>query len=199
MSEQPASEQPTSAPVSEQPVLKTARLVLRPFAFDDALAVQVLAGAHEVADTTMHIPHPYPAGAAEQWIATHPAMWDAGTGVTFAVTDAGNGVFMGAVALTIAPVHALGELGYWLGVPYWNRGYCTEASRAVVDFGFTRLGLHRVQARHLTRNPASGRVLQKLGMQSEGVHRDAIRKNDRFENLAIYAVLADEWTTARRA
>jgi RimJ/RimL family protein N-acetyltransferase len=183
--------------VSEQPVLRTARLLLRPFVVDDALAVQLLAGAREVADTTLHIPHPYPAGAAEQWIATHPATWEAGTGVTYAVTDAGNGVLMGAVALTIDPAHERGELGYWLGVPYWNRGYCTEASRAVVDFGFTQLGLHRVQARYLTRNPASGRVMQKLGMQPEGVHRHAMRKNDRFEDLAMYAILADEWTVGR--
>jgi ribosomal-protein-alanine N-acetyltransferase len=182
--------------MSEQPVLRTSRLVLRPFVLDDALAVQLLAGAREVADTTLHIPHPYPAGAAEQWIAMHPTTWEAGTGVTFAVTDAGTGVLMGAVGLTIAPVHARGELGYWLGVPYWNRGYCTEASRAVVDFGFTQLGLHRIQARYLTRNPASGRVMQKLGMRSEGVSRHAMRKNDRFEDLEMYAILADEWTGA---
>ena len=193
MSEQPVSERP----VSEQPVLRTTRLVLRPFVFDDALAVQLLAGAREVADTTLHIPHPYPAGAAEQWIATHPATWEAGMGVTYAVTDARHRVLMGAVGLTIAPAHAQGELGYWLGVPYWNRGYCTEAARAVVEFGFTQLGLHRVQARYLTRNPASGRVMQKLGMKSEGVHRHAICKNDRFEDLEMYAVLADEWASVR--
>ena len=140
----------------EQPVLRTSRLILRPFVFEDALAVQLLAGAREVADTTLHIPHPYPSGAAEQWIATHSTAWDARTGVTYAVTDATNGVLLGATALTIAPAHARGELGYWIGVPYWNLGYCTEAARPVVDLGFRELGLHRVQARHLTRNPASG-------------------------------------------
>jgi RimJ/RimL family protein N-acetyltransferase len=185
--------------VSEQPVLATQRLVLRPFALDDALAVQVLAGAREVAETTLHIPHPYPAGAAEQWIATHPVTLDAGTGVTYAITDADTGVVIGAVGLTITPAHAHAELGYWLGVPYWNRGYCTEAATALVDFAFTRLGLHRVQAHYLTRNPASGRVMQKLGMRSEGVSRQAVRKNDRFEDLEMYAILADEWIAARGA
>src|SRR6476469_3956820 len=102
--------------VSEQPVLRTTRLILRPFGFDDALSVQLLAGAREVADTTLHIPHPYPAAAAEQWIATHPVTRDAGTGVTYAITDAGSGVLMGAVGLPIAPPHARAELGYWLGV-----------------------------------------------------------------------------------
>ena len=157
--------------------------------------MQLLAGAREVADTTLHIPHPYPAGAAEQWIATHPATWAAGTGVTYAVTDAVTSVLMGAVGLTIMPQHARGELGYWVGVPYWNRGYCTEASRALVELGFSQLALHRIQARHLTRNPASGRVMQKLGMHPEGVNRDAILKNDRFEDLAVYAILANEWAS----
>jgi RimJ/RimL family protein N-acetyltransferase len=113
--------------------------------------------------------------------------------VTYAVTDAGSGVLMGAVGLTITPAHARAELGYWLGVPYWNRGYSTEAANAIVDFGFTRLGLHRIQAHYLTRNPASGRVMEKLGMRSEGVSRHAVRKNDRFEDLETYAILADEW------
>ena len=56
------------------------------------------------------------------------------------------------------------ELGYWIGVPWWNRGYATEAGRALLDFGFGTLGLHRIMAHHMMRNPASGRVMQKLGM-----------------------------------
>jgi len=183
--------------VSEQPLLRTSRLVLRPFVLDDALAVQMLAGAREVADTTMHIPHPYPLGAAERWIGTHKESWDAGTGATYAISDGSSGSLMGAIALTIAPQHARGELGYWLGVSFWNRGYCTEAGVALVDLGFGELRLHRIQARHLTRNPASGRVLQKLGMQAEGVNREWLRKNDRFEDVAMYAVLADQWASAR--
>ena len=179
--------------MNAQPTLTTPRLTLRPFSLEDAAAVQMLAGAREIADTTMHIPHPYPPGGAEQWIATHPVMWKSGTGATYAITDSTNGVVMGAVTLTITPAHARGELGYWLGVPFWNKGYCTEASRVLLDLGFGQLALHRIQARHLTRNPASGRVLEKLGMQMEGIQRDGIRKNDRFEDMAIYAILETEW------
>lgn len=179
--------------MSTQPQLRTERLILRPFTLDDSVAVQLLAGAHEVADTTLHIPHPYPDGAAEQWIATHATSWDDGMGVTYAVTEGATDTVVGAVALVIAALHARAELGYWVGVPFWNRGYCTEASRALLELGFETLGLHRTQARHLTRNPASGRVMQKLGMRLEGVHRQSLRKNGRFEDLAVYAILADEW------
>jgi len=181
--------------VSEQPILRTTRLTLRPFEVDDALGVQLLAGAREVADTTLHIPHPYPSGAAEQWIATHAGEWANGTGATYAITDGTTGELIGAIGLTIAPPHARGELGYWIGLPFWNRGYCTEAALTMLELGFGLLGLHRIQARHLTRNPASGRVMQKIGMQPEGINRHWMRKNERFEDLAMYAILADEWAS----
>ena len=181
-----------AAPPGEQPVLRTDRLELRPFVPEDAARVMELAGAREIADTTLNIPHPYPEGAAEAWIAKHQQAWEAGSGVTFAVVDRAANAVVGAIGLTIKTEHASGELGYWVGVPYWNSGFCTEAAREVVDFAFEVLGLHRVQARHLIRNPASGRVMQKLGMRLEGVHRESVRKWERFEDLAVYGILANE-------
>lgn len=184
---------PKGAGPHGQPTLATPRLTLRPFARDDAPEVQRLAGAREIADTTLAIPHPYPDGAAEAWIETHPAAWGNGTGVTYAITDRERAALIGAIGLIVTPAHALAELGYWVGLPYWNHGYCTEAGRRLVGFAFGTLGLHRVQARHLTRNPASGRVMEKLGMKREGILREATRRSDRFEDLALYAVLASEW------
>ena len=176
-----------------QPELPTERLLLRPFRPSDATDVQRLAGAFEVADMTMTVPHPYPEGAAEAWISMHEPAWNAGVLATFAITDRANGALVGAVGFGIKPEHLLAELGYWIGVPYWNRGYASEASRALLDFGFSQLALHRIQARHFLRNPASGRVMQKIGMTYEGTLRGAARKWDRFEDLALYAVLAPEW------
>jgi len=180
--------------VSDQPVLRISRLVLRPFAPEDAGEVERLAGERAIADTTLHIPHPYPRGGAALWIATHAPDWAAGTSVTYAITLASDGRrLVGALSVSVARDHARGELGYWIAVEAWRRGYATEASRPVVALAFGELGLHRVQARHLTRNPASGRVMEKLGMRLEGVHRQAIRKWGRFEDVAMYAVLEDEW------
>jgi len=186
----------SSAAHDEKPVLITDRLSLRPFAAADAPVVHELAGAWAVADTTLHIPHPYPKGGAEAWIATHGEAWEKRLVATFAIASRENGGVLGAIGLTFAMQHARAELGYWIGLPYWNQGYCTEAGRAVLEFAFTTLALHRVQARHLTRNPASGRVMQKLGMRLEGVHREAIRKGEQFEDLALYAILEDEWRRA---
>jgi RimJ/RimL family protein N-acetyltransferase len=77
-------------------------------------------------------------------------------------------------------------------VPFWNRGYATEASAALIAYGFDELGLNRVLARHITRNPASGRVMSKLGMRPEGVMREHIMKGDEPEDIAIYAILRSD-------
>ncbi|HEY7728306.1 MAG TPA: GNAT family N-acetyltransferase [Candidatus Eisenbacteria bacterium] len=177
-----------------QPTLETERLLLRPFRLEDGPEVQRLAGDRAVADTTIAIPHPYPDGAAEEWISTHASKFAAGTEATFAVTRKPEGDLVGAIGLMISPAHARAELGYWIAVPFWGRGYATEAGRAVLEYSFTRLGLHRIQARYLVRNPASGRVLEKLGMRMEGIQRHAVRKWDVFEDVAQVAILATEWT-----
>ena len=173
-----------------QPQLRTARLVLRPFVREDAPAVQHLAGAREIADTTLNVPHPYSDGLAEEWIDSHAPAFAAGCRVACAVTDQSSGALLGAVSLGIHPSHARGELGYWIGVPFWGAGYATEASRALVEYGFTHLELNRIEARHLVRNPASGRVIQKLGLSYEGTLRQSVRKWGRFEDLAMYSLLA---------
>ncbi len=176
----------------QQPLLRTNRLVLRPFELADAPTVQRLAGAREIADTTLHIPHPYPEGAATEWITSHAPAWQQGSGVTYAITLCDTTDPIGAIGLHIAKQSSFGELGYWVSVSRWNRGYCTEAARAILAFAFGDLQLHRVQARHLTRNPASGRVMQKIGMRLEGILREAVRKWGHFEDLALYGVLATD-------
>lgn len=177
----------------EQPALETERLRLRPFTLDDAADVERLAGAHEIADTTLNIPHPYRPGVAEAWILSHKQLFRAGLLFNFAVTLKSSAELVGAIGLRAEPVHVRAELGYWIGLPYWNRGYCTEAASAVVRYAFETLGLNRVHASHLTRNPASGRVMQKLGMSHEGRLRQHVRKWDKLEDLEKYAILKDEY------
>jgi ribosomal-protein-alanine N-acetyltransferase len=104
---------------------------------------------------------------------------------------------VGAVGLILAPAHDRAELGYWIGAPYWGRGYATEASRAVVRWGFEGLGLRRIHASHFPRNPASGRVLEKLGMRHEGTLRQHVKKWDEYLDLESYGLLADEMHTGK--
>jgi len=181
----------------EQPTLTTERLTLRPFVADDAFDIERLAGMWEIADTTLTIPHPYPHGAAANWILTHAPAWENGSAATFAVVETESGRLVGVASLMINPEHRRAELGYWIALDRWNRGYATESNQRLIDFGFEVLGLHRIEARHFLRNPASGRVMLKLGMQPEGVERDWAMKGDRFESLAVYSILEPEWRAAR--
>ena len=178
---------------TKQPTIETERLVLRPFAMEDAADVQRLAGDPAIADTTLNIPHPYPDGAAESWINTHQERWQSGLGVICAITLRSTGELVGAISvLGISQQNSHGEMGYWIGKPYWGNGYCTEAARALIRFSFETMGLHRVFAHHLARNPASGRVMAKAGMRYEGTLREHTRKTDIFEDLPVYGILAGE-------
>jgi ribosomal-protein-alanine N-acetyltransferase len=180
-----------------QPSLGTSRLLLRPFQLSDAPRVRELAGDRAIADTTLAIPHPYPEGAAEAWIGTHAARFAEGAEAAFAITRRDGGELIGAIGLLISKAHARAELGYWIGRSYWGHGFATEAGRAVLEFGFGALRLHRVQAHYLTRNLASGRVLEKLGLTLEGVHRGAVKKWDVHEDLGQRALLSNDWDRAR--
>jgi RimJ/RimL family protein N-acetyltransferase len=180
----------------KRPILQTARLLLRPFELTDAKDVQRLAGEWAIADTTLNIPHPYSDGMAEKWIATHQPEFDAGKLSNFAITLTEAGNLIGAIGLAILSRFDRAELGYWVGVPYWNKGYCTEAARAVLEYGFSELKLNRIYASHLSRNPASGRVMIKLGMKYEGRVREHAKRWDRYEDLELYGILSREWSRA---
>lgn len=178
--------------MTAQPTLRTERLVLRPFELDDVPDVTRLAGDAEVASTTLNIPHPYAPEMAESWIRAHATWWGAGELANFAVTLRESGEVVGAIGLVLNTRHENAELGYWIGRPYWGRGYATEAARAVVEFGLDGLGLHRVHAHHFTRNPASGRVLLKVGMRYEGRLREHVRKGEAFEDVDTYGILRSD-------
>ncbi|NOK62621.1 MAG: Protein N-acetyltransferase, RimJ/RimL family [Chloroflexi bacterium AL-W] len=176
-----------------QPTLETTRLILRPFDLTDAPTVQRLAGDAAVADTTLNIPHPYHDGTAAQWIGTHQQAFAKTIGVIFAIVLRETNELCGSISLGITKQHHRAEMGYWLGVPYWNRGYITEAARALLDYGFNELQLHRINAHHLTRNPASGRVMQKIGMTLEGTLREHICKGEKLEDIVCYGIVRHEW------
>lgn len=181
----------------EFPTLRTERLVLRPFALSDAADVQRMAGAIEIASPTINIPHPYQDGMAELWISSHRGAFERGESVPLAVTLSADGTLIGAISLSLHQNHERAELGYWIGVPYWGQGYCTEAARAMMSYGFDVLGLHRVHSSHFAGNPASGRVMQKLGMTHEGCLRHHVRKWGAFEDLVCFGLLREEWEAMR--
>jgi len=138
-------------------------VLLRPFRAADASRVAALCGERHVAEMTGVIPHPYTAVMAEQWIATLPDPASAAAEYTYAVLRREDDLLIGAVGICPDP-GAIDSLGYWIGRPYWGRGYASEAASAAIALGFTQLELDEMHATHLARNPASGRVMQKCGM-----------------------------------
>ena len=193
------------------PTLYTPRLTLRPFVLADAARVQELAGDPLIAATTAHIPHPYPGGLAEEWIRSHGHLAQDNRQFHFAVTLAGTrtpgretdvfdtGHLIGAVSLSLMsdPELRRAEMGYWIGVPYWNRGFATEAGHAALAFAFQRKNLRRVTATCVTHNAGSARVLQKLGMTHEGTLTEGFGKGDQLLDLECYAISSEDWLATR--
>jgi RimJ/RimL family protein N-acetyltransferase len=180
----------------ERPTLETERLILRPFTLADAAEVKRLAGDRDIASTTITIPHPYEDGMAEEWIGSQQERFDKGEAVPFAITHGEQGYLIGSIGLQIAKELDRADLGYWIGKPYWNQGYCTEAAQAVVRYGFEVLGLHRISASHITRNPASGRIMQKIGMKHEGHLREHSKKWGNYDDVEIYGILRSEYSAS---
>jgi RimJ/RimL family protein N-acetyltransferase len=140
-------------------VLATPRLKLRPLAFEDAPRIAMFASDAAVARMTARLPHPYSEQDARAFIASAAAAH------SWAVVHA-NGV-IGVVGLDDRGAAGL-ELGYWLGKPFWGRGIVTEAAGAVIIASLRACSTRAVTACHFEDNPASGRVLEKLGFQATG-------------------------------
>jgi RimJ/RimL family protein N-acetyltransferase len=152
------------------PVLETKRLALRAPQLEDAKTVAMLANDRRIAENTARIPHPYREADATNFIAA--ANKAASTDALFLITLR-DGTIAGACGLMLQ--EETPELGYWLGVPYWGKGYATEALHALIDYAFTDLGHDALQAGARVTNPASRRVLEKCGFQWTGVGLYRIR------------------------
>jgi RimJ/RimL family protein N-acetyltransferase len=151
------------------PVLETKRLALRAPRLEDAKTVATLANDRRIAENTARIPHPYRMVDAEKFIG---GANKAENEALFLITLR-DGTVIGACGVVMpdgAP-----ELGYWLGVSYWGKGYATEALHAVIDYAFTDLDHAALQAGARVTNPASRRVLEKCGFQWTGVGLYRIR------------------------
>ncbi|PCJ56292.1 MAG: GNAT family N-acetyltransferase [Planctomycetota bacterium] len=169
--------------------ISTSRLRLCAFKPSDDSAIQNLAGDIKVYQTTLNLPHPYELEMATKWISSHAIQFEKGNGVTLAIQLKPKETIVGTITLGISQRHNKAELGFWVGVPYWNQGICTEASNAMINFAFDDLKLNKVTSRHLEGNHASGRVMQKCGMVQEGILKNEILKDEAFHDLVVYGIL----------
>ncbi len=177
----------------QQPSLETERLLLRPFFAEDAPAVHERAGAPEVADTAISIPVRYSLDGAKAWIAAQVYSFRRLTAVHFAMELRETGELIGAVELgDIDREHLQAELSFWVGAQWWGQGYATEVAGEIMRFGFDVLELNRIYAKTLVRSAGSARVMRKLRMRREGVLRERVCRDGKFEDVGLYAALRDD-------
>ncbi len=181
------------------PRIETPRLVLRPFEPADAAVIQPLLDDSEVAANLLRTPFPYTRQDAEDWVVLSRRRIESGEGLPLAVERREASGVIGCVGLDLAPAHRRAELGYWIGRPYWGRGYATEAGLALVAHGFEALNLNRIHAGYYHWNPASRRVLEKLGMHPEGVQRAHVIRLGRTADLHLMGMTVDQWRCRSRA
>jgi RimJ/RimL family protein N-acetyltransferase len=142
---------------------RTPRLLLRPGWKEDAPMLAEAIGDFSIAGNLAHVPWPYRVEDAEAWLSS-----DRGPLPDFLIFARTHGAprLVGGIGLSIDDSRV--ELGYWIARPYWGLGFATEAGRAVIDLADKGLRLPRLVAGHFSDNPASGRVLRKLGFEPTG-------------------------------
>ena len=175
------------------PVIQTERLILRKMTMRDAPDVYRYARDREVARHVLWEAHRsildtrgYIRYLLSQYRNGEPGSW----GIVLRET----GRVIGSIGyMSYSPDHSTVEIGYSLSREHWGKGLMTEALSAVIDETFRVLDLHRIEAMHFTDNPASGRVMEKCGLQHEGHLRERICCKGVFRDVEMWAILHKDW------
>ncbi|PWW25565.1 RimJ/RimL family protein N-acetyltransferase [Cytobacillus oceanisediminis] len=174
--------------------LEANHIILRRLTLDDAEKVEEYASDYDVAKTTLNIPHPYPKGAAKEFITSILEAEKNGKIAIFAITLKENNSLIGLINISGPNVNRRAEIGYWIGKPFWGKGYGTEAAKAVIKYGFEEMNHNRIYALAFTDNPGSWRIMEKAGMKHEGVFRQHAVRDGKPVDLTYYAILQEEYT-----
>lgn len=179
--------------IQEKIMISTERLILRLFQKADAETVTTLCNNYNIYKSTLYLPYPYHINDALTWMETHYDNFIADKLYEFAITDKKTGEVLGAISLSNNKSFEHGELAYWIGEPYWGKGYATEASKALLQFAFKEIKLNKVFARYFSSNIASGKVMEKIGMKQEGILKEHIIKEGKYTDLVYYGILEKEF------
>ncbi|MFZ0370009.1 MAG: GNAT family N-acetyltransferase, partial [Halobacillus sp.] len=172
--------------------LTTERLNLQPYEISQAERVTELAGDKAVAATTF-VPHPYTLEDAQNWIRTHEEWIKEGKAYPMAMVLKSTNELVGTMTLRVDHKHKKGELAYWVGKPYWGKGYASEAAARMVEYGFETLQLNRVWSAAISENPASTRVMQKVGLSYEGKLKGDIYHWGEYKDIEVYGMTAQDY------
>jgi ribosomal-protein-alanine N-acetyltransferase len=131
----------------------------------------------------------------KELILTAEERWDMGQDYRFLIMEKDTKKIAGQIGVTnvIRGVAQSAFVGYWIGYPYINNGYATEAVEAIFDFAFRKLRLHRLSLWIAVENTASLRVAQKLDLRYEGTAERALNLGGIWQDTKIYAITEEEW------
>jgi [ribosomal protein S5]-alanine N-acetyltransferase len=177
---------------TELPVV-TDRLILREPTLDDVDDLVAAIGHPLVAATTLNIPHPYTRETALEFSTALRERNRAGTGIAASIALRDENRVIGGIGLRFGAHGWFGELGYWVAVPCWGRGYATEAARRMIAIGFAQDALGLIEATYFVGNPASRRVMEKAGMTYEATLRQRVRKHDGPVDVGVCSITRAEW------
>ena len=170
------------------PKIETERLLLTELEFTDIPAIVKYASDKHVSEFTSNIPHPYFEKDAIYWINLANQGLKQKSNYIFGIRLKQEAQFIGGISLTANQGNNRAEVGYWVAKPYWGKGLTTEATKAILRFGFEDLRLNKVTSSHMAKNPASGRVMQKSGMVKEGFLASHILKDSKYHDLVVYGI-----------
>lgn len=178
-------------------MIETNRLIIRPFVVSDSKKLFECCNDFELVKTTLGIPWPYTEDIAKSWILNKEKDKKDGSSYEYAIClkeDINN--VIGCVSLMgTNSVAKKAELGYWIKRKMWNKGFATEASKAMIDFGFNKLNLNSIYARFFDINPASGKVMEKCNMKYVGMLRQHEYRFNNFYNIKFYEILKSDYNT----
>lgn len=174
------------------PRLETERLLLRPFCLYDAKRYFELSTHPEVLKGT-DMPHRIDLQTTNEWIVTHSECWQHRKELYLLITLVETREIVGSISLFTNEAHSKADVGYWIARDQWGRGFATEACEVFIEYAFETVNLNKLEATHLLGNPASGRVLEKLGFQYEGFQRQGYFKDSRFQDVVLYGFLKPEY------
>lgn len=177
-------------------ILKTKRLILRPFQLTDAPDLQQLIGNYEVSKTLLIVPYPYVDGEAERFINSTLEETNRDTEMHWAITLDKN--LIGGSGLKMKSEEKTITVGYWLGKDFWGKGYMTEALREIINFAFQSTPAERVEACHFASNPASGKVMLKAGMKFTEIRTQCYETMEGKQDGLHYSISKSQWEDRRQ-
>lgn len=174
-------------------VLETEHLILRALRRDDAAAIY--RNINHDRDVLQFYVAPYMENESEASVESSVKYAEVAGVYVFAIVLKETGEVIGMInqCSKMNTYFRNVEIGYAIGKPYWNNGYCTEALKKVIELLFAK-GVHKVICQHAVENVASGRVMQKAGMTFEGLKKDELFYLGRYWDVNSYYMINDKET-----